>query len=114
MEYEDKDIHFLFEEERWNGSKIKKMANSHIINTLLMLRRRAVEFKLNYELFVIDNMNNNLLIPKDDINELSKKDALNWITKTPIYMALMKELEERKLADYFNIIMERTSITDEK
>lgn len=110
MMYEDdrdRDIHFLFEEEKWNGSKIEKMANSHIINTLLMLRRRASEFKLNYELFVIDNMNNTLLVPRDDIDELSKKDALSWIIETPIYLALLEELEDRGLEDYFDTVVER-------
>ena len=105
----DNDIHFLFEEEKWNGSRIDKMASSHIINTLLMLRRRASEFKLNYELFVIDNMDNNLLVPRDDINDLSKKDALSWIIETPIYLALLEELECRGLEDYFDMVISRVS-----
>ena len=105
----DNDIHFLFEEEKWNGSRIDKMASSHIINTLLMLRRRASEFKLNYELFVIDNMDNNLLLPRDDINDLSKKDALSWIIETPIYLALLEELECRGLEDYFDMVISRVS-----
>ena len=105
----DNDINFLFEEEKWNGSRIEKMASSHIINTLLMLRRRASEFKLNYELFVIDNMYNNLLVPKDDITDLSKKDALSWIIETPIYLALLEELECRGLEDYFDMVISRVS-----
>lgn len=105
----DNDIHFLFEEEKWNGSRIDKMTSSHIINTLLMLRRRASEFKLNYELFVIDNMNNTLLVPKDDITDLSKKDALSWIIETPIYIALLEELECRGLEDYFDMVISRVS-----
>ena len=111
MEYEDRDrdIHFLFEIEKWNGIKIEKMANSHIINTLLMLRRRALEFKTNYELFVIDNMNNTLLVPRDDINDLSKKDALSWIIETPIYLALLEELEYRGLEDYFDTVVSRVN-----
>lgn len=110
MMYEDdrdRDIHFLFEQDQWNGSKIEKMTNSHIINTLLMLRRRACEFKLNYEMFVVDNMNNTLLVPKDNIDDLVKKDKLSWIIETPIYIALMEELEDRGLEDYFDTVVER-------
>lgn len=112
MEYEDRDrdIHFLFEDKKWNGSSIDKMTNSHIINTLLMLRRRALEFKQNYELFVIDNMDNKLLIPRDNIKDLLKKDAESWIIETPIYIALLEELEKRKLADYYDVILERGDI----
>lgn len=90
------------------------MTSSHIINTLLMLQRRCGEFKLNYELFVIDNMNNTLLVPKDNIKDLAKKDAESWIIETPIYIALMEELEKRKLDDYFDTVMERMLISNEK
>lgn len=110
MMYEDdrdRDIHFLYEDKKWNGNTIEKMANSHIINTLLMLRRRAGEFKLNYEMFVLDNMNNKLLVPRDNINDLAKKDALSWIIETPIYLALLEELKSRKLDDYFDSVVER-------
>ena len=44
----DRDIHFLFETNTWNGNKIKDMTSSHIINSALMLLKRATEFKLNY------------------------------------------------------------------
>lgn len=109
MEYEDRDrdIHFLFEDKKWNGSSIDKMTNSHIINTLLMLQRRCNEFKLNYELFVIDNMNNKLLVPKDNIETLAKRPAEDWIIETPIYIALMEELEKRGLEKYFDTVMDR-------
>ena len=104
---EKKDIYFLFEKDQWNGTKLENMTSSHIINTLLMLQRRANEFKLQYELFVIDNMNNTLLVPKDDIDILAKKDAESWIIETPIYIALMEELENRGLEKYFDKVMER-------
>lgn len=106
-ESKNRDIHFLFDKEKWCGRKIEDMTSSHIINTLLMLRRRTNEFKLNYELFVIDNMNNDLLVPKDDINKLAPRPANDWIIETPIYVALLEELEKRKLADYFDLVVER-------
>lgn len=105
---ETKDIYFLFDTEEWYKQKIKDMTSSHIINTLLMLRRRAKEYKLNYELFVIDNMNNTLLVPRDNIKKLSARSAEDWIIETPIYVALIEELEKRKLADYFDLVIERT------
>lgn len=70
--------------------------------------RRANESKLNYELFVIDNMNNDLLVPKDDIKKLAPRPANDWVIETPIYLALMEELEKRGLADYFDLVIERT------
>lgn len=108
----DKDIHFLFETDNWNGTLVKDMTSSHIINSALMLLKRATEFKLNYELFVIDNTTNKLLVPKDNIEELAKLDATTWIKTTPIFIAFTKELATRKLLSYFDIVLERVN-TDE-
>ena len=110
----DTDIHFLFETEKWNGILIKDMETSHIINSALMLLRRASEFKLNYELFLIDNINNNLLKPVDNINEIAKADAKVWIKTTPIFTAFLKELSVRNLLTYFDIVLKRLENTDEK
>lgn len=110
----DRDIHFLFDKQKWGNQKIEDMTSSHIINTLLMLKRRASEFKLNYELFIIDKMNNDLLVPKDDINKLAPRPANDWIIETPIYVALLEELEKRKLADYFDLVVERIKKGEEK
>lgn len=103
----DRDIHFLFETDNWNGNKIEDMTSSHIINSALMLLKRANEFKLNYELFVIDNSDNKLLVPKDNIEDLAKLDATNWIKTTPIFIAFTKELAKRKLLSYFDIVLSR-------
>lgn len=113
-EVKERDIYFLFNKEMWCNRKIEDMSSSHIINTLLMLKRRASEFKLNYELFVIDNMNNDLLVPKDDINKLAPRPATDWVIETPIYTALLEELEKRKLADYFDLVVERIKKEEEK
>lgn len=103
----DRDIHFLFETDTWNGNKIKDMTSSHIINSALMLLKRATEFKLNYELFVIDNTGNKLLVPKDNIEDLAKLDDTTWVKTTPIFVAFTKELAERKLLSYFDIVLNR-------
>lgn len=106
-EARDRDIHFLFEIDNWNGRTIKEMSSSHIINSALMLLKRAKEFKLNYELFVIDNTDNKLLIPKDNIDELAKLDAITWIKTTPVFIAFTKELATRKLLSYFEVVLDR-------
>lgn len=114
-EYEEsKDIHFLFETEKWNGTRIENMESSHIINTLLMLNRRANQFKLNYELFVIDHSKDKLLVPRDNIDELAKKCPIEWITGTPIYLALIAELDKRGLLNYYNTVQERIAVSTEK
>lgn len=111
---DNKDIHFLFEKECWNGSKIKNMTSSHIINTLSMLLRKSEQLKQNYELFIIDNMNNTMLVPKDSINELVKKNAFDWIVSTPVYLALLSELGNRGLLAYYDIVKSRLDERGEK
>lgn len=105
---DNKDIHFLFETKTWNGKSISDMSSSHIINSALMLLRKSTTFKLNYELFVIDHSNDNLLRPVDSIEELATMDARTWIKTTPIFIAFLKELGTRKLLSYFEIVLDRT------
>lgn len=102
-----RDIHFLFETDNWNGRSIKDMTSSHIINSTLMLLKRANEFKLNYELFVIDHSNDKLLKPITDIDTLASMDASVWIKTTPIFIAFLKELGVRGLLSYFDIVLKR-------
>ena len=103
----DTDIHFLFETEKWNNTLIKNMETSHIINSALMLLRRANEFKLNYELFLIDHKDGKLLKTVDDINDIAKMNAEIWIKTTPIFTSFLKELSVRNLLTYFDIVLGR-------
>lgn len=112
-DYEDRNITFLFETEKWNGDKVSKMDSSHIINTLLMLERKSNRYKTNYELFVIDHSNDTMLAPKDNINDLVKMDSRDWIKTTPIYKALYAELESRNLTEYFETIKFRFATQEE-
>ena len=112
-DYEDRNITFLFETEKWNGDKVSKMDSSHIINTLLMLERKSNRYKTNYELFVIDHSNDAMLVPKDNINDLVKMDSRDWIKTTPIYKALYAELESRNLTEYFETIKFRFATQEE-
>ena len=112
-DYEDRNITFLFETEKWNGDKVSKMDSSHIINTLLMLERKSNRYKTNYELFVIDHSNDTMLVPKDNINDLVKMDSRDWIKTTPIYKALYAELESRNLTEYFETIKFRFATQEE-
>lgn len=111
---ENRDIHFLFEKEKCNCTKIENMESSHIINTLLMLNRRAMNYKLNYELFVIDHSKDNLLVPKDNIYELAKINPSDWICTTPIYVSLVKELDSRGLLNYYNTVKERIALAEKE
>lgn len=112
-DYEDRNVTFLFETEKWNGDKVSKMDSSHIINTLLMLERKSDRYKTNYELFVIDHSNDTMLVPKDNINNLVKMDSRDWIKTTPIYKALYAELESRNLTEYFETIKFRFATQEE-
>ena len=111
-ECEELSVSFLFDKDKWNGNKIGNMTSSHIINTLLMLNRKSNKFKLDYEMFVIDNMNNDMLVPKDDINELSKMCPIEWIVSTPVYGALIAELDNRGLLEYYNNVQERIATSE--
>ena len=111
-EDENRDVSFLYEEKKWNGKEIKNMDSSHIVNTLLMLERKANRYKTNYELFVIDHSNGTMLVPKDNINELININPLNWIKTTPIYEALYTELGNRGLINYYETV--RTRFLDEE
>lgn len=104
------DIDFLFETNKWNGSKIENMTNSHIINSILMLRRRASEFKQNYEWFLLDNQNHKLLTLKDDLSLVLNMDTMEWMENTPIYLSLINELEKRNVIKFLNVIIERNNI----
>lgn len=108
------DIHFLFEIDKWNNNDIKNMDTSHIINSALMLLRRANEYKLNYELFLIDHKDGKLLTTVDDINDIAKMDAETWIKTTPVFIAFLKELGSRNLLSYFDIVLERLEKSKEK
>jgi len=39
---------------------------------------------------------------------------MDWVIETPIYIALLEELEKRKLADYFDLVVERIKKEEEK
>ena len=104
---DSRNIHFLFETDNWNGKRIKNMTSLNIINSVLMLIKRATEFKLNYELFVIDHSNDKLLKPITDIDTLVNMDTSVWIKTTPIFIAFTKELRIRGLLSYFDIILNR-------
>ena len=70
------DVTMLFETEYWNGNKIENMKSSHIVNTLLMLRRNAKDYKRQYEYFLIDNQDGKVLTTIDDINNMSRRDLI--------------------------------------
>lgn len=100
------DVTMLFETEYWNGNKIENMKSSHIVNTLLMLRRNAKDYKRQYEYFLIDHQDGKVLTTIDDINKIAKRDVDDWIIETPVYIALLEELEERDLDKYYDLLVE--------
>lgn len=105
-EYDD-SVDFLFETEKWNGSRISNMKSSYIINTVLMLERKASMYKTNYVMWIIDNTNNdNMKVPKDSAKDIMKMNALDWICSTPVFGALMDELENRDLVNVLDMVRE--------
>lgn len=105
-EYDD-SVDFLFDNERWNGNKISNMKSSYIINTVLMLERKASMYKANYIMWIIDNMkSDNMKVPKDDAKTIMKMNALDWICSTPVFSALMDELKARDLVSVLDMVRE--------
>jgi len=99
------DISTLFETESWNYNKIKDMKSSHIINTLLMLRRNAEDYKRQYEYFLIDNRDGKMLTTIDDIGRIAKREAQEWIVEVPVFKSLLEELKNRQLDGYYDILV---------
>lgn len=103
-EYDD-SVDFLFETEKWNGSRISNMKSSYIINTVLMLERKASMYKANYVMWIIDNMkSDNMKVPKDNAKDIMKMNALDWICSTPVFGALMDELKNRDLVSVLDMV----------
>ena len=115
MDYNDfeNDVSFLFSKDKWNGTNIKNMDSSHIINTLLMLERKSGRYKTNYELFIIDHINEGILVPRDSIDDIVNMNSVDWIKTTPIYHALNDELFKRGLLSYFHTVQKRFENNEE-
>lgn len=99
--------YFLYE-ETWRGRKVKDMETDHLMNTVMMLKRRALEFKEQFEVYLISSKNSNpVMEPKYELLEIAKMDTQIWLESTPMYKQLMSELKERGLDEYLLIIEER-------
>ena len=84
------------------------MKSSYIINTILMLERKASMYKTNYEMWIIDNTDNtSMKVPRDKLSDIMATSALDWIISTPIFVALMEEIQNRGLMGFLNIVRER-------
>lgn len=103
---EDNSVEFMYK-NNWFDRELKTLSNSHLINIALRLDRDAKKNKDNYELFLLDNQDNKMLKPIDDLIEIAKMDEIAWLQSTPLYQAIEKEISERKLTEYFAIRLER-------
>lgn len=99
--------YFLYE-TTWRGKSVKDMDTDHLMNTVMMLKRRALEFKEQFEVYLISTKNSNpVMEPKYDLLEIARMETQNWLESTPMYKLLMEELKNRGLDEYLLIIEQR-------
>lgn len=100
--------------------EVEEMKSSHLINTVLYLERRADDLKRNHDVDLLDDDKNleatvqlialytGEYVKKDDlIKEMWKIDSNEWLKSTITYQMLLKEVEERGLTEYLDMLHER-------
>ena len=103
---ENEEIKFIYS-DKWNGYSLQEMTNSHLINSIMKLWKERYNWKNKMEVFVLDNTNNELLHPVISLEELARISADDWIETTPLYQALLLEVEKRNLFNYYIIVKDR-------
>ena len=89
------------------------MKSSYIINTVLMLERKAITYKANYVMWIVDNQKtDNMKVPRDDAKEIMKMNALDWMCSTPVFSALMDELKARDLVSVLDMVREDRKLNE--
>lgn len=84
----------------WNGNLISEMSSYHIINTLKFLQERADDFKMQYELYLLESEEWPIKMSDAEISKIIEMDTQQFIKDTPIWKALLEELKVRNLYDY--------------
>ena len=87
----------------WNGNLIGEMSTYHIINTLKYIIEKADDYKMQYELYLIECPNWPLKTAVEDIEKLVSTDTQEWIKTTPIWKSLLEELSNRNMLEYAKI-----------
>ncbi len=106
----------LYDEERYEGEKIKKMNNSDLIKAVVDLRKNAKENKLKVEYYFLDNKKEIkkyktlFQTKKDFLLDLAKTETMEWLGDLPLYDALVNEIVNRELGDYLDIVLEREGL----
>lgn len=103
---EVKDMHFLYK-TNWNNHELSEMSNSHLVNTMMYIWKNRLKWKMDFELFVLDHSDDELLKPIISLAELASMNIDDWIKSTPIYQAIKNELEKRELFNYYEIVRAR-------
>lgn len=111
---EEESPYFLYE-DNWRTKDISSMDDGHLINTVMMLEKRAMEYKEQFEIYLLGTRRSHpVLEPKFDLMEIARMDEKTWLESTPIYKKLIEELNKRDLGEYLTIVKERKAKEAEK
>lgn len=87
----------------WHDNLIGEMSTYYIINALNYIARQADDYKMQYELYLMESPDWPMKTSAKDIADIVEMDTQEWIRNTPIWKAFVEELSQRNMLDYAKI-----------